>query len=315
VVSEAALSRHVELLKALYGLVPPAEGAPEADRFRRDAAKSLAVSMVIERAAADRHVVVADRVVDDTLARFVERQYPEGRASFLSALGEQGVNEAAVRGEVARQVQVRRLYDQVTKDAAVTPQEVRAAYDKDPAAFALPPLRDVREIVVRTKEEAVALLGRLRAGADFTEAARTQSLDSSTSTQGGALGKVARVQLDETFGPAAFSARVGDYFGPVPSPQGYSYVGKVVSEDPARQRPFAEVRQEVEDQLLEAERAGLWRDFLRDRIKAAHVEYADAYRPADPGAAPSDVLPSAPLGTAASAGPTGSAAPFVGPTR
>jgi peptidyl-prolyl cis-trans isomerase C len=289
VVTKTQLDAHVDLLTSLYGITPPKPGSAKVSTFRRDAAKSYAVSLIVDRAAAKLKITVADATVADALDRFIQAEYPKGRDSFISALGQEGLTQKQVSAEIRRQLVVKRLYDAVTASAQVDAADVSTAYATNKASYVRPALRDIRELVVATRPQAADLLARLRKGANFASLVRDNSLDGSTKSQGGRLGKVAKGQLDTAFGPAAFQAPVGSYFGPVRTSTGYFYIGQVLSQDPPRQQTLAQSSDDVRDQLLAVRGLGLWQKYLGKQIKIAHVKYAAAYRPANPDAAPKDV--------------------------
>lgn len=308
-ISVAQLNTHISLLRALYGIAPPAAGSSKGVEFRKDAAKSYAVSLLVDRAVKDRHLAVTDADVSAGLARFIKQEYPQGQASFVAALGQQGITQAQVTDEIRRQLEVRSLYDNVTKDVSISAADIAGAYDANRSSYALPALRDVRELVVATKPAATALLAQLRSGASFAALVKAHSLDTSTTTTGGDLGKVAQAQLDTRFGPAAFAAPVGGFFGPVAAENGYFYLGQVVSQDPPRQQTLNQVTATVREQLLASRGLVLWQAFLGSTIKAAHVQYAPDYRPTNPDAAPADVRTASTPGTGEPGRPRASAAP------
>ncbi|OLM09291.1 hypothetical protein [Pseudonocardia sp. Ae707_Ps1] len=88
----------MDTLSALYGMTKPQEPA-ELDTYQRDFAKASAIGMVIDRAAAERGIVVAERAAQDYLGRYIEQYFGNGadaRAAFVEALGQAGTSEPAV---------------------------------------------------------------------------------------------------------------------------------------------------------------------------------------------------------------------------
>lgn len=285
VVSEADLQERVEVLRALYGVQPPAEG-PDLDRFRRDAAKAVAVSTIVEDAAGERGIVIADRAVQDTLGQMIDQQMgADGREAFVQLLTEVGTSEAEVLNEIRLQQLTARLRAAVTADVpAVTDEEVRARFDNDPAGFVSPEQRSLRNVVVSTREEADAVLAEARAG-DLGALAATRSLDASTRDQQGDLGFVTRAQVEQPYGDLAFTVPAGELFGPVQNQYGWN-VGQVIEVRPATPLPFEQIAGELRA-AMDAERVNTaWREYLAERIREADVEYADQFEPADPDAPP-----------------------------
>ncbi|KQY55688.1 hypothetical protein ASD11_14330 [Aeromicrobium sp. Root495] len=294
-VSTETVDDRVGVLEALYGIEEPA-GSKARDAYRRETAKAVAVSMVIDRRAASRSITVSDRDVDAEEKKFIDQQYAQdGREGFVRALGERGASEKQVREELRQQMVVSRLFDELTKDVTVTDADVAAAFTERRADLAVPERRRVRNIVVQTAKEAqhvLAVVGREK----FADAAASLSLDGATKDKGGDLGLVAEAELDEEFGRAAFAARRGQPFGPVKTTHGWN-VGVVDVIEPPENPTLAEVKTELRA-ALRAERAvAIWRSWLEKQVAGADVEYADSYRPDDP-----EALPDAPqLSTSGSA--------------
>jgi peptidyl-prolyl cis-trans isomerase C len=289
VLTEAELSERVDALGALYGVQEPS-GEQEQDTFRRDVAKAVAVSLVLDDAAEDHDIVISDKSARDTLAAMVDDQLgPDPQKAFTGLLAKFGVSEDDILEEIKRQQAIARLFREVTQETVdgLTAEDVRAYYDEDPEPFAQPEQRRLRNIVVASRREARAVLTAARRGEDFGVLARRVSLDDATRDKSGELGTVTAAQLDPGFAEVAFAARRGGVFGPVKTSFGWN-VGQVLDITPARDVAYAKVEDQVADALRSERALEVWRDWLADRIKDADVEYADDYRPEDPDEPPAD---------------------------
>ena len=285
-VTTAEFDRRIEVLSALYGIEVPPPGTEEAEAFRRDSAKSVALSLVLDRAAAERGVDVAERTAADALARYIEDQYPiGGRDAFVQALGDSGVNEAEVLDELRRQLLTSRLFDDVVGTIEVDDAAVEAAYEERQDELRVPETRRLRHLVVSTEDAADAARARIDRGEAFADVAAEVSLDGATAESGGDLGFLRADQLDPAFGDPAFAGEVGDVFGPVQTDLGW-YVGTIEAVEPPNTPALDEIRDALR-QRLETE-AGLerWRTFLTDAIAEADIVYDDDHRPDDPLAPP-----------------------------
>jgi peptidyl-prolyl cis-trans isomerase C len=284
-VTIAQVEERVDMLRALYGVQPPREGAA-LTRFRRDSAKAVAVSLLLDDAARERDIVIADKTARDVLTRFVESQFAAGgRAAFVQALGTVGTSEGDVLAEIRRQLAVSRLFDEVTGAVKVSDAEVRAAFTKRRDDLGTPERRRLRNIVVASRGDAGRLLRQLRRGADFAELARRHSLDASTRAEGGGLGLVGAADLDAAYARTAFAGPAGTAFGPVHTASGWN-VGRVEEIVPAEAATFAGVAAALREQVQTEQAVKVWRAWLAKEIRRADIRYADAYRPSDPDAAP-----------------------------
>ncbi|SFO54306.1 peptidyl-prolyl cis-trans isomerase C [Pseudonocardia ammonioxydans] len=285
VVTIEQLDQRIDALRALYGVEAPEDPA-QADGFRRDVAKSVAVSEILDDAAEERQIVVADKQVQDTLDRYIEQQFgPGNRDAFVQALGNVGTSEPAVRDEIRRQLTVGELMQQVVGTITISDEDLRTAYDQRKDTLGTPERRSISNIVVASQQDAQAALDQLNAGAPVAEVAATWSLDASTKDKGGAIGEVARADLEQPVADAAFSVGSGQFFGPVQGRHGWN-VGRVDSVSPFVPATFEQVADGLRSALQTERSLTVWRDWLGQQISDADVDYADAYRPADPDAAP-----------------------------
>ena len=292
VVSKAEYDDRISALAALYGVTQPTEAA-EQDTFRRDAAKSVAVSMILDQAARDRGISISDQQAQTELSKLVDQQLPGGNDDFVDFLRNTSISQDQVLDEVRRQLETSRLFALITRDVPrVTAAETRQAYDSRPSQMVTHASRRISNIVVGSKAAAEELVQRVRAGAAFASLASRYSEDASTRGRGGNLGWMTRDQLDAKFADAAFQARPGEVFGPVQTQYGWN-IAVVTGVRASRPLSFAAVRQQLSAELENERRLTSWRSWLASEIRNAGVVYADDYRPADPDAAPSD-LPTGP---------------------
>lgn len=93
---------------------------------------------------------------------------------------------------------------------AVTPEEVKARYDKEVAA--LPKQEEIRarHILVKTEDEAKAIIAELDAGKSFVDLAKEKSTDPNKS-EGGDLGYFTKGRMVPEFEEAAFALEKGTY--------------------------------------------------------------------------------------------------------
>jgi peptidyl-prolyl cis-trans isomerase C len=287
-VSNAEFGRRVELLRALYDVRPPTEQA-KLTTFRGDAAKGMAVAVLVAHDVAKRNLQAADKVVRDRLDRFIAQRYPQdGRTQFIQALGSYGVSEDDVLAEFRRILETQALFKSVTADVKVGEDQIAKAFEERKAQLAVPERRHLRHLVVKTEDEAKKALARINGPETFEAVAKDVSLDTSTKDQGGDLGTVSRAQLDPAFGAAAFGAATGATFGPVETKNGW-HVGLVEDVAPGHPLTLEEAHDSLRDTLVAEASLTKWRGYLADRIRTADACYARGNRPADPKAPPPDL--------------------------
>jgi peptidyl-prolyl cis-trans isomerase C len=132
---------------------------------------------------------------------------------------------------------------------ATTPEEVKARYDKEIAA--LPKQQEVhaRHILVKTEDEAKAVIADLDKGKDFAEIAKEKSQDSNKD-DGGDLGWFGPGRMVPEFEEAAFALDKGQYTKtPVKTQFGY-HVIKVEEKRDAAPPAFEQVEDQVKQLVM-----------------------------------------------------------------
>ena len=289
IVTVTQYDEKIRSIKALYGAVEPGDPAGR-DRFRRDAAKSVATTMVMQQAAADMDVVVPDNKVRDQLAQMIQVQFgqgPQGQQGFVDALRRSGTSEDAVLAEIRQQQTMVALVAKVT-DPVPEPRddELPAEFPRYADALGLPEKRKLANIVVGTREQAEDIMNQLRSGIPFADIARRVSMDTSTRDRGGDLGDpVAKSQLEPGYQDAAFTVPKGQVFGPVQTPQGWN-VGQVVDVIPGNPATYEESIIPLKQAVHNERKLAVYKDWYEATMRDAHVRYAPAYLPDDPDGAP-----------------------------
>ena len=120
---------------------------------------------------------------------------------------------------------------------------IRAYYEQHRTEFRSPETRRVRQLVVKTRAQAEALLAALRNGADFTTLAATHNIDASRA-RGGYLGNIRRGMMVKPFEDLAFALEPGEFAGPVKTRFGFHLV-LVEAITPARQLDLETARPKI----------------------------------------------------------------------
>ncbi len=147
----------------------------------------------------------------------------------------------------------------MTGNITVTEDELKQAYEEQKDQYGIPEERRVRHILVTIDAKkdpngdaalktAKDISEQLKKGESFEALAKSKSQDPGSAAQGGDLGFISRGSMDPAFEAAAFSQKEGEVSEPVKSAFGYHLI-KVEAIHPTTQKPFAEVKADVERQL------------------------------------------------------------------
>ncbi|HCL64180.1 MAG TPA: peptidylprolyl isomerase [Rhizobium sp.] len=132
---------------------------------------------------------------------------------------------------------------------AVSDADVKARYDKEIAALPKQEEVSARHILVKTEEEAKAIIAELDAGKDFAELAKEKSTDPNKS-EGGDLGYFTKGRMVPEFEEAAFAMEKGTYSKtPVKTQFGF-HVIKVEDKRDAPPPPFDQVAQQIRQLVM-----------------------------------------------------------------
>lgn len=283
VVSKAELNKRIDALRALYGINAP-KSSKDRDKFRRSAAKSYAVTLILDHEASKRGVRISEKKARDLLDRLIDSEFGS-RDAYIEALGDVGTSERAVLKEIRRQGVMIELRTKIIGKVTISDAFLKSSFERRRATLATPEQRRLANVVVPTKDEANRVLARLVAGESIETVAAEVSIDESTRTSGGDLGLLPAARLEDGVAEAAFNVDKGDVYGPAQSSHGWN-VGIVTDVDPGKQAVFSEVKNAFRTQLQQEQELRVWSKWLGDVIKDADIHYADAYRPDDPDAPP-----------------------------
>jgi peptidyl-prolyl cis-trans isomerase C len=203
---------------------------------------------------ASRHDVLVNVLIETRLL-----------AAAAEAAGTAATADFGRRLEWLRLQALRDSYVSEEVDAQVTDEVVRARYDE--VVKSLPPQIEIRarHILVKSEEEAVAVIAELDKGGDFAELAKAKSLDRG-GADGGDLGFLGRGRTVPEFEAAAFALKAGEY-SKVPVKTQYGF--HVIKVEEERQTP-PPAFEEVKDRLRERMQA----DKLRETIEALRTKAA-----------------------------------------
>jgi peptidyl-prolyl cis-trans isomerase C len=143
---------------------------------------------------------------------------------------------------------LRRAFTKTAVSDAITPEAIKAEYDKQVAAIPDEDEVHARHILVSTEDDAKAIKAEIDAGADFAELAKQKSIEPNAAQSGGDLGYFKRAVMVKPFGDAAFAMQVGQVSDPVQTQFGWHII-KVEDRRPAAKPTLEEMTPQIGQQL------------------------------------------------------------------
>jgi parvulin-like peptidyl-prolyl isomerase len=152
-------------------------------------------------------------------------------------------------------------------------EELRKYYEEHTDQFLVPDGVMLRQIVLKEKEQADAVLKALKEGAPFEELARKKSIGRSWKT-GGRLGWRFKGRMAPALEKVAFSLEKGELSDVIKAEKGYQII-EVLNKSDQGQRSFEESRPHI--------RTGLFREKKNARIHALYKEAGVDIHPSEEG--------------------------------
>jgi len=156
--------------------------------------------------------------------------------------------DALVRQARDRILVTKLIEGEVESKSSVAAEEARAYYKNHKDDYVSPFRLKASHILLRSREEAEAMLVRLKQGESFEELARNHSLDP-TASRGGDIGYFQKGQLIPEIEEAAFALEVGQMSGVVQSTFGF-HILKVTGEAKPQVKEFELVREQIGEKLI-----------------------------------------------------------------
>lgn len=264
------------------------------------AAESDVVAKVGDKEITERDLMAAAGAIGQQFAQLPPEQR---KLALLSALIDikalaQAAEKAKLQDEpdVATEIAFQReralhnAYFAKNGVGAVTEEELKARYDKEIASVDAKQEVHARHILVKTREEAEAVIKQLDEGADFEAVAKEKSTGPS-GPEGGDLGFFGPGQMVPPFEKVAFAMEPGSYTKePVETQFGW-HVIKVEEKREAQKPSFEQIKDQVRQVVLREK----YMELVRDARAELSVEYVDPElkdqveaieKSMEPGAAP-----------------------------
>ncbi|MWC30993.1 peptidylprolyl isomerase [Paenibacillus sp. MMS18-CY102] len=212
-------------------------------------------------------LVVGEADIDKELEA-LKQAYGLDDEKLKQTLAQNGMTVDDLRPDLEKQAKLRKL---LSKKADVTDKDIQDYYDQNKQSFATPEQVRASHILVKTKEEADAILKQLKDGADFATVAKEKSEDPGSKDAGGDLNYFGKGQMDPAFEKAAFELKVGETSQPVQSSFGYHII-KVTDHKAAANPTFEEKKEEIKNILMMNKINELAQPFIEELKSKAKIE-------------------------------------------
>lgn len=252
------------------------EGTEMADTYRAGIVKSAVDLTLLLQEAAKRNITATDEEVANLKKELIAQAGSE--EAFNKDMEEKGISAKDAQTLLKQQVIFNKLQDNIKSSIKI---DSKGYYDSHPDEFKQDEQVKASHILVKTEEEANKVIAELKAGKDFAELAKTYSTDESNKNNGGELGYFDKARMVAPFAEAAFSMEVGTFSQvPVKTEFGY-HVIKLEDKKPAGTQSYEEVKEQLEEFLINNELQLKISELTETLNKNAKIEYLlEDYDPA-----------------------------------
>jgi|GEM_PF-1257951 len=214
---------------------------------------------------AKRRGIEIDRsIIDVEIQEMKEGHTDMTFGTYLSSLM---LTEAVLREKIERRLVIEALINSLVNDKDISEEKIIEYYNSHKDEFRQETMCRMKQIVVKTREEAQNILTRLKKGDSFEELAQQYS-ESPEKKNGGDLGFLPINSIDESFRRECNRLREEEVSGIIESTEGYR-IYKMVGLRPAREFPLDDVREKVRIRLLDEYKENEKNNLLR-RLRMEH---------------------------------------------
>ncbi|MFJ7732979.1 peptidylprolyl isomerase [Lysinibacillus sp. NPDC097231] len=236
------------------------------EQYGADVLDTLITNKIVELEAKKVGVSVSDDSIEEEYKE-LEESYG-GEESLQAALEANGLTEQSVKENI-------RMY-QLTKNVIaasidLSDEEVAQYFENNKDSYGQKEEVVASHILLEDEATAKDVLVKVKAGEDFSDLAKTYSIDSATSENGGELGYISRGQMDEQFEEAAFALEKGGISDIVQTYEGFHII-KVTDKVPAEEAVFEDVKDDVYTTLLEEHINEEYESWLAEKQEQYKIE-------------------------------------------
>ncbi len=249
------------------------EGADAEGRkldFQQRLLDNMINSVLIRQAAEEMGIEVTDADVQEQIDQLKSGFQTEEQ--FQQALEQAGMDLDSLEDQIRDQLITQELLEQLTADVEIPDEEIEQYYEANKDQFIEDAAVHVAHILFNPEDKATAeeVLAEIRAGGDFAALAKEYSQDPTSAESGGDLGWPTTPYVPE-FQAAAEELEPGEVSDLVETTFGWHII-KMIEKRDQRQKTLDEVREQIEQILLQQHNADIYQKFIDDLRAEAEIE-------------------------------------------
>lgn len=245
-----------EMQYVLGGIPVPVQ---DAEQIKKQLVELIIDRYLIMEYGREKGILVSEGEFQKKIKGIME-EYTEN--DFQQELVRGYVDFDLLKLRLREQLLVSKVINKVSEDvAAPSYEEIKRYFQENPDEFRSPEMVRARQIVTKTKKEAIKLRNRLRAGEEMGELAKRYSI-APEAEDGGQMGWVARGDLPRSMEKALFSTPKGR-IGPIIKTSFGYHLFEVIASRPAGVKALLLVMSEIESRLIRQRREVTCKKWLK----------------------------------------------------
>ncbi len=286
--TQGELEESIQAYFQSQGQKVPAVKSPDYAKARQDVLNGFIEEVALATEADNQKVEVPDAEIDHSVDQQID-EMKKGyatEAEFNKALDAQGLSlddlKEDLRSQLSRRLKAQHMLRQkqselpdtlVVSDDQAQQYYTQHTEDYNQAHFCIILFRVSAtakpDILKEVKTQAQQVLDQLKAGGDFTQAAKKYSEDQGSADKGGDIGTLSKSELEPRLAKGVFATPVSG-LSLVQGADGI-YIVKVISRG---QADFASVASEIKDQLRKTNQEQGLKDWVESLKKKVYVQYS-----------------------------------------
>jgi peptidyl-prolyl cis-trans isomerase C len=162
------------------------------------------------------------------------------------------------------------LEKEIIEKTALNDDDINSYYEENKENYWLEEEVHALDILVETKEKAEEIVQKLEEGQEFDTLAKESSI-ASTASMGGDIGFISKGTLTAEIEEQLFVLNTGEISEIIPTEKGF-HIFKVVEKNPSRYRELAEVKGEIENEMLPLRQQEAFDQYLQNTEDQAVIE-------------------------------------------
>ncbi len=235
-------------------------------QYGQELLDTLITGKVIEQEVKKENIKVTQEEIDEEKAAYAESY--GGEEALKQTLETSGLTMADFEEDIESYLATKKLLEPRIE---ITEEDMKAYFEENKGSFAQQEQVNASHILVEDEETAKEVIGKLNAGGDFAELAAEYSIDESNKDAGGDLGFFGKGDMAEEFEEIAFSLEPGKISNPVKTEYGY-HVIKVAEKKEAKEAVYEDVKEEIQNTLLETEMQTEYTAWLEEKFEEYEIK-------------------------------------------